>query len=206
MSFVKTEELLKRYGIKLIRSEVAKSKEQAVNAAKRIGFPVALKVISREIVHKSDMGCVKLNLNTCDEVRGAFDEIMRNAKGYSIDGVLVQKMAGKGIELIIGGKRDPQFGELILLGIGGILVELFRDFSVRICPITKQHAYEMMDELKGAKLLRGYRGLRADREAIAGLLVKTSRMLVKERIKELDFNPVIAYPKGYDIVDVRVVL
>jgi len=200
------EALLRKYKISPIKSGVAKSEAEALKLASKLKYPVALKVISPDILHKSDRGCVKPGIEDKNALRKAYSEIMANAKGSRFEGMLVQKMGRKGVELIIGGKRDAQFGQLIMFGLGGIFVEIFKDVSVRVCPITPEDAAEMIREIKAYPILAGARGTKpVDEEELIGLLVKTSRMLVKENPKELDFNPVIADSEGYDIVDVRII-
>ncbi|VVB66572.1 Acetate--CoA ligase [ADP-forming] I subunit beta [Candidatus Gugararchaeum adminiculabundum] len=206
MDLIKTLALLKKYKIPLAEMTVARSKSEAVSAAKKLGYPVALKIYSKEILHKTDIGGVKLKLQDAAQVGAAYDEIMQAVKGKSVEGVLVQKMAAKGLELIIGGKIDAQFGPLVLFGLGGIYVEVLRDVSLRICPITEDDAREMVSEIKGRALLDGARGRKpVDKLALQKMLVNVSKMLYNEKIKELDFNPVIAYEKGCMAVDVRII-
>ncbi len=199
--------LLGKYGIRVAEEGIARSPKEAAAFARKFGYPVVLKIVSDEIIHKSDAGCVKTNIVNEHDLLSAYAVIMRNAGKARVQGMLVQKMARKGLELIVGGKKDPQFGPLILFGIGGIFVEVFRDVSLRVCPITKADALEMMDEIKGAPLLKGVRGtVPVDREKLAQLLVSVSKMLYENQgICELDLNPVIAYADGYLTVDVRVI-
>jgi Acyl-CoA synthetase (NDP forming) len=131
---------------------------------------------------------------------------MINASGKRIDGMLVQKMARKGIELIIGGKKDPQFGHMVVLGLGGVYVEIFRDITARICPVRKEDVEEMIRELKAHPLITGTRGEKPiNKEALVRLIIKTCKFIEKEDIKELDLNPVIFDSEGCDIVDARMV-
>lgn len=199
--------LLEKYGLRFAPARLASSREEAVAAAEEIGFPVVLKVVSPEIIHKTERGCVLVNLQDVGHVASGYDIVVRNAGNARMEGVLVQKMVAEGVELIVGGKADPQFGPLILFGIGGIFVEILRDVSVRVCPITPEDAEEMIREIKGFPILSGARGRKpVDLRALADLLVRTSRLLYEnQNIKELDFNPVIAHPEGYEIVDVRMV-
>lgn len=199
--------LLKHYGVRVVDEFVATSPEQAVKQARKLGFPVVLKVISDDIIHKTERGCVKLNLVNEQEVRTAYSQIMRNAGRARVEGVLVQKMVRPGTELIVGGKKDEQFGPLLLFGLGGIYVEIFRDVSIRVCPVTKAEAREMMGEIGGAAILKGARGLPSvDEKRLTELLVSISRLLYEnQEICELDLNPVIAYEDGYLAVDVRAV-
>ncbi|MFH1285092.1 MAG: acetate--CoA ligase family protein [Candidatus Micrarchaeota archaeon] len=204
MNYNESAELLKKYGIKLVPSKLASSKEQALETANSFRYPVVLKLISQQFLHKSDKGLVKLNIKTKKELETAYDELIKKAGSAQIDGILVQKQARSGVELIIGGKRDPQFGPLILFGLGGIFVEIFKDISVRLCPIKREDAIEMMHEIQTYPILAGVRGKKGvNISALAALLVKVSELMSKEQISELDLNPVIAYEKGYTIVDVR---
>jgi acyl-CoA synthetase (NDP forming) len=204
MKYLDAVALLKMYGIEFAEGSISRSVDEALRVAQ---YPVALKVLSDEILHKSDKGCVKLNIKDEDSLRKAYSELMANAGNARIDGIFVQKMAKPGHELIVGGRRDEQFGPVILFGLGGIFVEVFKDFSLRVCPIDKADAMEMISEIKGYPLLSGYRGEKpVDMEAIIELLLKTSRLLYdNEKVKEMDMNPVIVYEKGYCAVDVRVI-
>ncbi|MBI4399382.1 acetate--CoA ligase family protein [Candidatus Micrarchaeota archaeon] len=197
---------LKKYGINVVPTLLTRDLGEAKKIGTKLGFPLAIKIISPDILHKSDRGCVKLNISNVEELGKAWKGIMANAKGARIEGMLIQKMASKGIELIVGGKVDEQFGPLVLFGLGGIYVEILKDFSMRVCPISKEDALEMISEIKGLPILQGARGTKpVDLNAVADLLVKVSRLLSESKIKELDLNPVIAYEKGYVVVDVRMI-
>ena len=203
MKYTDAISLIKRYGIDFVEGSIVGSVDDALKVAK---YPVVLKVMSDEIIHKSDEGCVKLNVKDEDSLRKAYSEILSNAGKAKVEGVLVQRMAKPGSEIIIGGRRDEQFGPVILFGLGGIFVEVFKDFSLRVCPIDGEDAMEMITELKAYPLFKGVRGRKpVDIEAIADVLQKVSKLLYEnERIKEMDINPVIVYEKGYCAVDVRV--
>jgi len=203
-----SKELLKEIGIPTPRQELATSKEQTVKAAKRMGFPVVLKLMAEDVVHKSDMGAVKLNLKNENEVEKAFEELMK-IPSQSEKKVSVQEMAKEPItELIIGMTTDAQFGPALMFGIGGILVELLEDVSFRIAPITEFDAKEMIHEIKGFPILDGYRGKpKADINAIVETLMKISELVSKhEEINEMDLNPVFIYDKGLICVDARIIL
>jgi acetyl-CoA synthetase (ADP-forming) len=147
---------------------------------------------------------VKVGLKNEERMLAAYEDIMENVKGHKITGMLVQSMARKGLELIIGGKKDPQFGHMVVLGLGGVYVEVFRDVSARICPIRRQDVKEMLLELRSNPLIMGVRGMKPiDLDALELLMVKVCRMMVEEDILEMDLNPVIFDEHGYDIVDVR---
>ncbi len=195
--------LIKKYDINFAESSVVENVDEAIKAAR---YPVALKVLSNEILHKSDKGCVKLNIKDEDSLRKAYAEILSNAGGVKVEGVIVQRMTRPGVELIIGGRRDEQFGPVILFGLGGIFVEAFRDFSLRVCPIDGNDALEMIREMRAYQLLTGARGTEpVDIDAIASLLQKVSKLLTENAgVDEMDLNPVIAYKDGYCVVDVRV--
>jgi len=188
--------------------------DEAARVASQLGFPVAVKLASSQIVHKSDVGGVRLNLQDDTAVREAFMEIQnrlaQDGKLEAMDGVLVQPMISGGVELMVGVTQDASFGPLIGFGLGGIHVEILKDVCFRITPITDRDAREMVRSIKGYRLLEGYRGHpSADIEAIEDLLLRVSR-LVEEvpEIAELDLNPVMALPPGQGclIVDARICL
>jgi acetyl-CoA synthetase (ADP-forming) len=200
------------YGIPVNKFNLAKNEEEAVELAEKIGFPVVLKIVSQDIIHKSDAGGVKVNLKTKDDVKAAFATIMANAKKYKadarIDGILVQEMAPQGTEIIIGAIKDAQFGQTLMFGLGGIFVELLKDVTFRIAPITEQEALDMIQGVKAYPLLNGYRGsVPADIKAIVNVLTCVSKLVMEHpEIKELDLNPVMVYPQGVKTVDARIIL
>jgi len=209
---VESKQLLEEAGIPVVRARLATSREAAVQAARDAGFPVVLKVVSPQITHKSDVGGVKLDLKSSEEVAAAFDEVMaaarRAAPDAAIDGVAVQQMARPGIEVIVGVSTDPQFGPVIMFGLGGILVEVLKDVSFRIIPIASRDARQMIHEIKGFPLLEGYRGQDpADLAALESLLLRVSAFVEQQpEVSELDLNPVFAYKDGALAVDARIVL
>lgn len=195
---------LQKYGFELLPYGVATTESEAEKVAEKIGYPVAMKIVSEQIEHKTDVGGVKVNIRNKEILKHAFQEIKDNTKGYAFEGILVQKMARKGIEIIIGGKKDEQFGHMIVLGLGGIYVEIFRDITARICPIERKDVEEMITELKSHPLLAGARGEKPiDMQSLVDLAIRTSRFIQKEDIKEMDLNPVVFDSKGFDIIDVR---
>ena len=203
-----SKKLLEEIGIVIPLQELTSSKEETASASEKIGFPVVLKLMAEDIVHKSDTGAVKLNLKNREEVEGAYDELMKihSDKEKLIS---VQKMADEPItELIIGMTTDPQFGPALMFGIGGILVEILEDVSFRIAPIEEYDAKEMIKEIKGFPILDGYRGKpKADIDAIIDTLMKISNLVTKyEEIYEMDLNPVFIYEKGLVCVDARIIL
>ena len=196
--------LLEKHGFRLLPHSLARDEDGAAEAAGKIGYPVALKVVSTEIEHKTDVGGVKVNVKTEEALRLAYREIIQNVGGRKVDGILVQKMARKGIELIIGGKKDPQFGHMLVLGLGGIYVEIFRDISARLCPLASQDVDEMVAELKSHPLLEGARGKKPiNKKALEQLMLRACRFMEEEDIKEMDLNPVVFDENGCDIVDAR---
>jgi acetyl-CoA synthetase (ADP-forming) len=200
------------YGISVTKFEVAKTQEEAAKFEEKIGFPVVLKIVSEDIIHKSDAGGVKVNLKTKEEVKAGYRTILENAKKYKADariaGVLVQEMAPQSTEVIIGSIKDPQFGPTIMFGLGGIFVELLKDVTFRIAPITEQEAAEMIVSVKAYPLLNGYRNTPpADIDAIVRSLLAVSKLITEHpEIKELDLNPIMAYEKGAKTVDARIIL
>lgn len=212
LSEEKTEQLLRLYNLPLPAQSLAKNADEAGAMAETIGFPVILKVSSPEILHKTDIGGVRANLKSKDEVATAFNEIMANAKKHmpqaNIRGVLVQKFLPVGNEFIVGAVRDSSFGATILCGLGGIYTELFRDSQLRIAPVTTEEAYEMLESLKSWKLLLGMRGKKqSDIDALANVIVKISELVTDcPEIAELDLNPVLVSEDGVIIADVKVIL
>jgi acyl-CoA synthetase (NDP forming) len=209
---VESKELLKSAGIDVVDTRLATSKEEAVSLSQKLGFPVALKIASPDIVHKSDDGGVRLGLNDASQVGEAYDQILgaireKHPKA-KIQGVAVQKMARPGVEVIIGMSKDTQFGSVLMFGLGGVLVEVLKDVSFRIVPLSRRDAAEMLREIKGYPLLEGYRGQEAvDIPRLEKLLLKISDFVEKHpEIRELDLNPVFAYSDGAIAVDARVIL
>ena len=203
-----SKKLLKEIGIPIPEQELATTKEETLTVAKKIGFPVVLKLMAEDIVHKSDTGAVKLNIKNEDETAQAYDELMK-IPSQSEKSISVQKMADEPItELIIGMTTDAQFGPALMFGIGGILVELLEDVSFRIAPITEYDAREQIHEIKGFPILDGYRGKpKADIDAIVKTLLTISDLVTKhEEINEMDLNPVFIYEKGLICVDARIIL
>ena len=200
------------YGISVTKFNVAKSEKEAADFAEKIGFPVVLKIVSPEIIHKSDAGGVKVNLKTAEEVKAAYKTILENVKKYNakanVVGVLVQEMAPQSTEVIIGAVKDPQFGQTVMFGVGGIFVEILKDVTFRVAPLTEQDAMDMITELKAYSLLTGYRNTpAADIKALVTLLLCVSKLVMDHpEIKELDLNPVMAYEKGAKTVDARIIL
>lgn len=200
------------YGIPVPRFKVAKNRKEAVKSADELGYPVVLKIISPDIIHKNDAGGVVLNINAPKEVRKAYQQTLADVRRYKPDGeifgILVEEMVPPSTEIVVGGIRDPQFGPTLMFGLGGIFVEILRDVTFRICPVARRDALEMISEVKGYQILEGYRGQPAvDISKIVDILLGTSRLMMDyPEIKEIDLNPVIVYEKGAKVVDSKIIL
>ena len=212
LSEVESKELLEGAGVPVAKSRLATSAKEAGAAAKEVGFPVVMKIVSPDIAHKSDVGGVKLGLESKEEVREAFDEMMKKVKKHEpharITGVAVQHQAPQGTEVIVGMTRDPQFGPVMMFGLGGIMVEVLKDVAFRIVPLEERDAAEMLKEIKGYPVLQGVRGQEpADQAALQEVILQVATFVEQHpEIAELDLNPVFVYPKGAIAVDARVVL
>lgn len=209
---VESKQILKEVGIDSTEIKLAQTRDEAISLSKEIGFPVVLKIVSPDVLHKTDAGGVKLGLDDEKAVGKAFDEIVsaikKNEPSANIHGVSVQNMARPGVEVIIGMSKDPQFGPVLMFGLGGILVEVLKDVSFRIVPLAKRDAREMIKEIKGYPILEGYRGQEpADVAVLEDYLLKVSDFVDgRPEIKELDINPIFAYSDGAVAVDARVIL
>lgn len=198
-------------GLPCTEFALAESLSNAVEIAQKQGFPVVLKVSSADVLHKSDIGGVQLNLNSAEAVEKAYNDLLSAVKSSNpqarIDGVLVSQMAPPGLEVIVGMNRDPQFGPIILFGLGGIMVEIFQDVSLRLLPFSRNDALDMIREIKGYELISGYRGQPPiDEQALADCLLSVAQMAEKHsEIVEIDLNPVMAYPDGILVVDARII-
>ena len=206
------KELLSLHGQVVCVDCLATSAEQAVQLAAGIEGEVVMKIVSQDILHKSDAGGVKLGLEKPEDIRRAFDEIMSNAKKFDpqarVKGILVSPMAAEGQEVIVGTKIDDQFGPIIMFGIGGVMVEVLKDVAFRVLPISARSARRMIDEIKSAVLLNGFRGRPpVDKKAIQHLLLAVSEIIGSyPDIQEMDLNPVIVYEQGINVVDARIIL
>ena len=201
-----------QFGIPVPGFALAKTADEAVEHANRLGYPIVLKIISPDIVHKTEAGGVLVGLQDSENIRTGFSRIMDNAKRYRVDarivGMLVQKMAPQATEVIIGGIKDPQFGQTVMFGLGGIFVEIMKDVTFRVAPITRADAMQMIHEIKAYPILKGYRNQPpADEEAIAQTLLNVSNLAMEfPEISEIDLNPTMVYPKGASVVDARIIL
>jgi acyl-CoA synthetase (NDP forming) len=206
--------VLEAYGFRIPQSHLAETPEEAVEVAEEIGYPVVLKIASPDILHKTDVGGVRVNLGSAEAVRDAFDLMVyragRYAPGARIWGCQVQEMAPRGREVLLGMSRDPQFGPLVAFGLGGIYVEALKDVAFRVAPFSRQEADEMIREIRAYPLLEGVRGEPpADHEAMVDALMRVSRLVTDfPEIVELDINPLIVFDEGRGAmaIDMRLVL
>ena len=205
---------LQRFGVRVPFSEVVSSEEQLDRVVKEVSYPCVAKIESADILHKSDVDGVKLNLRSETELRAAYAEVLKNAAekapAAKVNGVLVQPMLPKGVEVIVGVNIDPQFGPMILCGLGGVFVEVFKDVALYPAPLSKGEALEMIRSLKGFKMLSGYRGsAKCDIDALAELMVQIADYAVanKDTLCEMDLNPVFVYEegKGVDMADAVII-
>ncbi len=207
-----SKRILKQVGISVVETKLAKTQKEAVSFSQKMGFPVALKIASPDVIHKTDSGGVMLSLNNAAEVKKAYDQILKKVKKQyreaALHGVSVQRMVRPGTEVIIGTTKDPQFGPVIMFGLGGIFVELLKDVSFRVIPVKRKDAQEMIQEIKGYPLLQGYRGKEpASLTALVEVILKISKFVEENpRIKELDLNPIFAYRDKAVAVDARIIL
>ena len=207
-----SKELIAAFGITTARHTVTASVKEAIQAATSIGYPIVLKIVSPDISHKTDVGGVKVGIKDAEGVKAAYEEIMKNVNikkpDARIEGILVEEMATPSTEVIIGGLRDPQFGPAVMFGLGGIFVEIYKDVSFRIAPLEEYDAIDMIHEIKGSKILKGFRNTESlDITSLAQTILKVSNIMVSiEEIKEIDLNPVLVYPKGVKAVDARIIL
>jgi acetyltransferase len=207
-------EVLNSYGISTVQSFHAQTIDEAKDFANEIGYPIAIKIVAEQISHKSDVGGVQLNLRNNSALVGAYEDMLKRIQkvypGIKTDGVLVQPMVTGGRELILGGRQDPQFGPVILVGLGGIFVEIFEEVNVRVAPITRSEAVEMVEQLKGFQILKGARGDRpSDIDALIETLLRLSQLLTEfPEIKEVDINPLRVFLEGEGCraLDARIIL
>ena len=215
MTEIEAKEIFSAYGLPTVTTKLATSEDEAVKHAEEIGYPVVLKVVSPDILHKSDAGGVKVDINDADSVRENYRIILENSKKYKADadihGILVQEMAPWGTETIIGSVNDPTFGATVMFGLGGIFVEVLKDVTFRVAPISEKEASIMLDEIRGAAILAGARGeAPRDKKALQDVLTKYAFMVheLSDEIAESDANPVLVYEegKGVKVVDARIIL
>ena len=209
---VEAKALLSAAGVPVAETRLATTADEAAAAADDIGYPVVMKVVSPDIAHKSDIGGVVLNVGDADAARATFDQInaavSSAAPNAEVDGIAVQAMVPQGTEVIVGATTDPQFGPVMMFGLGGVFVEVMKDVAFRIVPLEERDAQQLMREIKGFPLLEGARGTEpADLDALGALILKVSEVVeANPEIAELDLNPIFAYPDGAIAVDAHIVL
>ena len=196
-------------GITFPENALVKDTKEALAFAKKVGYPVVIKAMSPQILHKSDYKAVVVGINDNGELKEKFEDMKKRLSKYNLVGILIEKQVKKGTELIIGMNIDPTFGPVVAFGIGGVLVEAISDVTFRLCPTTKHRALRMINEIKTQKMLNGFRGLPpVDRDAVAYMIVKVSELAIEleDYIKEIDLNPIIANEDGVFGVDARIIL
>ncbi|MCS7135017.1 MAG: acetate--CoA ligase family protein [Candidatus Aenigmarchaeota archaeon] len=201
-------QILSKYGIKVVNGSVVKKFEEAVQIAEKVGYPIVLKIVSKDVLHKTNVGGVIVNINSSEELETAYNKLLKNAKSLniSLEGVFVQKMLKGYYEVIVGGKRDKVFGPTVMFGLGGIFVEVLEDISLRIAPIDLKEAVKMIEETKAVKILKGVRGEKANINEIAKTLTRVSRIMVENpEIAELDINPLMVKDEAI-ATDARIIL
>jgi len=206
------KKILRAYGLPTPDFGVARNPQEAGEIAGKVGFPIVMKIVSPDILHKTEANGVLLDIKSKEEAQAGYQRIIENAKSYKpgarIDGVLVQHMAPKGVEVIVGGLRDSQFGPTVLFGLGGIFVEVLKDVTFRVAPLTESDSQEMVREIHAYPVLTGIRGQEpADEAAITNVILGVSRIMMEnELIEQMDLNPIMVYPSGANIVDARMIL
>src|SRR6476660_953261 len=204
------KEILSQYSINVPPFALVTSSDEAISKARDIGFPLVAKIVSPEILHKTDVGGVKDGLNSEQQVKASFEEMyFRLKEKYDVTGVLLEKMVPAGVEIIVGLQNDSQFGPCIMVGLGGIYTELFKDVSFRVLPINKTDALEMLESLKGKSILKGSRGSKPiDLEMLATAIVNIGTLGtdMAGKYESVDFNPVVVYPNNYYVVDAKIIL
>jgi acyl-CoA synthetase (NDP forming) len=200
------------YEIPVTKVMVSKNAEEAAEFSEQIGYPVVLKIVSPDVLHKFDVGGVILDVKSKEEAKNGFNQIIENVKKHKpeaqIDGILIQEMAPSSTEVIVGCIKDPQFGPTLMFGFGGTFVEVMKDVSFRIAPITEADAREMITEVKAYPILQGIRGQPpADIAVLGKILLNVSKLVMDyPEIRELDLNPILVYEKGAKTVDARIIL
>jgi acetyl-CoA synthetase (ADP-forming) len=212
MPELEAQAICREFNITCPDTVLAVNREACLAAAESMGFPVVLKIFSRQIVHKSDAGGVITGVASPELLDKAYDQLLANVRencpNAEIAGIIVQKQMPKGVEVVVGGLRNDQFGPVVMFGLGGIYVEVFKDVAFRLAPVDKDEVLRQIQETKVYKLLQGVRGEKpCDIDALCSVIVNTGRLLAAyPAIKELDFNPVFCYPDGCSVVDARLVL
>ncbi|MHA2357318.1 MAG: acetate--CoA ligase family protein [Candidatus Heimdallarchaeaceae archaeon] len=211
LNYEESRKVMELSNIPLNRMIIAKDLEEASRKAEEIGYPIVLKIVSKDIVHKSDMGGVKVGINSQNDLKTSYNEMMREIKKITpnahIEGVSIEEMV-KGIELLIGTNTDEQFGKMIALGVGGIFVEVYEDVSFRLIPVNEKDIQEMISEIRGNEILDGFRGMPAvNKQELISFLLNVSKLIEENTIiKEMDLNPVVATKDGLKAIDARIIL
>jgi acetate---CoA ligase (ADP-forming) len=212
---IEAKQVFAAYGLPVTRTLLARTEDEAVKMCTEVGFPVVMKIVSPDILHKSDAGGVKVNIKDEKSAREAFQTIMKNSKAYKADanihGIAVQEMAPWGTEVILGSVNDPTFGPTMMFGLGGIFVEVLKDVTFRVAPVSPSQAMRMLAEIRGAPILAGVRGeAPRDRQALAQVICSYSTMILdlQDEVSESDANPVLVYEdgRGLKVVDARIIL
>ncbi|MCG3220111.1 MAG: acetate--CoA ligase family protein [Candidatus Heimdallarchaeota archaeon] len=211
LTYEESRKIMKLAEIPLNQMYIARDVREGIEKANKIGYPIVMKIISEDVIHKSDSGGVKVAINSDDDLKIAYDEMIESVKKYypdaKIEGVSIEEMV-KGVELLIGINTDLQFGKMIAFGIGGVFVEVYKDVSFRLIPVTKQDIEEMIDEIEGKTILDGYRGMpEVNKEELILLILKISKLIEENpSIKEMDLNPVVGTEDGLKAIDARIIL
>ena len=211
LTYEESRKIIDLVGLPLNKMALATNAEESIEKAREVGYPIALKIISEDVIHKSDAGGVMVGIKSDEELKKSYEDMMISIKKHyptaKIDGVSIEEMV-KGTEVLIGSMTDRQFGKMIALGIGGIFTEIYKDVTFRLIPITKEDVKEMMNEIKGKKIFEGFRGLpQVKKEELTNLMLKISKLIEENPIiKEMDLNPVVATEKGLITIDARIIL
>lgn len=211
LNYEQSRQVMELAGLNLNKMEMAKSKKECVSKANEIGYPVVLKIVSEDVIHKSDSGGVKVGIKSDEEMRKAYDEMMNSVLSFYpnavIEGVSIEEMV-EGVELLIGTSTDEQFGKMIALGIGGVFVEIYKDVSFRLIPVNSQDVKDMISEIKGKELFKGFRGLPSvNLDELISFVLRISKLIEEyPRISEMDLNPVVATKYGLKAIDARIIL
>jgi acyl-CoA synthetase (NDP forming) len=211
LTYEESRKILNLAKIPLNKMLLATDLNEGIENAKKIGYPIVLKIISEDVVHKSDSGGVKVNIGSEDDLKEAYADMIQSVRRHyphaNIEGMSVEEMV-TGVELLIGTNTDSQFGKMIAFGIGGVFVEVYKDVSFRLIPVTKHDINEMIDEIEGKKILNGFRGMpTVDKEELVSLILKISKLIEENPIiKEMDLNPVVATQQGLMAIDARIIL
>jgi acyl-CoA synthetase (NDP forming) len=209
---VEAYSLCKEYGVPCPDFRLVRGVSEVCPAAEALGFPVAVKIVSPDILHKTDVGCVEVGIESPEGAQEAFERVIANARrtasGVRIDGVLIQKMAPRGLEVIVGSQHDPTFGAALMFGLGGVFADVLNDVTFRLAPIEVIDAEEMLSEIKASRVLDGYRGGQpVNKEALVAVLLAVSKLVTEcEEIDQVDLNPVIAGKDCATAVDARILL